>query len=888
LGVAAASHRSTMLGGFLHLIQGRVYLRRIAAYPYLLRFLRVRHRRIDKISSYKSASVVDQWTKISLCLFLILFAGAIGLFSTAGGPLAFAQSQSGGATVNGQVIDENGQPVSRAEVRLRFGTEGVTTTYTDDAGRFEIKIASPSNAHVTISKPGFFRIEDRPLDLSPGSNEISITLNHETEIQEKLEVQSSPVQIDPETTSHQESIVQHEILNVPTASSHDLLQSLSTMPQVVADLNGTPHVAGARPEQTEILLDGFEINDPATGAFNSRVNVDSVRNATVQTGGYGAEYAHASGGIIALDTQTGDDRLRFGITNFIPAPSFQQGVHFGNWYPRITFSGPIKKGKIWYSDAVTILHTFELISGLPAGQDTDSVWSEDNLFRVQANLTSTNILEASFLFNQSNDPRDGLGAFSPISTTTNNQSRRYFVALKDQIWAGKTLFSVGGAVDTGNNNTIPQGSETYVVTPSSTSGNYFQSQKQQAKRAQLIAGMNTGSLSWFGSHTFSAGGNLVGIDFAQQSARSAIQYLRADGSLSQQSTFGGPSDFHLANTQAGGYAQDLWRPVKPVVLSIGVRTDYDRLIHQQLVEPRVALNWVPVGDGRMKFTVAWGEHYQPLNMSILGQGFDQQRTDVHYTQPAPCTPPNCPPPVPMGPPVVSGFFVPLKGLKQPRSYNTMAEWDEKFGGGTYVGASYLLRETRDAMAWETQPSGGFLLQNNRQDRYVAGEVWIRHAFGEKAQISLDYTRSRASSNEILDPTLVQLFLTAQEPGSLLWDAPNRLVSSGWTPIPIWGLLLSGFAEYHTGFPFSAITQQQQLYELANSYRYPGYFSLDVGLEKRFHFKGHEWAFRISSTNLTGHNNPDSVVNNVSAANFLTFAGGQVRAFTTRLRLVTQH
>lgn len=804
-------------------------------------------------------------------------------------PPAMAQTQSEAPSVRGQIVDENEDPVSRAEVTIRYGVESSITIYTDDAGRFEAAVPNTLNIHLTISKPGFFQIENRALDLQPGVNEVSITLNHETEIQEKLEVQSSPIQIDPETTSHQESILQHEILNVPTPSSHDLNQSLNTLPQVVADLSGTLHVAGARPEQTEVLLDGFEINDPGAGSYNSHVNIDAVRTATIETGGYGAEYAHAGAGILALNTQSGDDRLRFGITNFIPSPSFQEGVHFGNWYPRIMFSGPLKKGKVWFSDALTILHTFELVKGLPRGQDTDSVWSGDNLLRLQANLTSTNILQGSFLFNETADPRDGLGPFSPIQTTTNNQSRRYFVSLKDQIWIGRTLLSLGAAADTGHDNTTPQGSATYVITPSSTSGNYFQSQKEQARRLQWKADANTGSLNWFGTHTLSAGGNLAAIDFSQQTARSEIDYQRADASLSERATFSGSPDFHLANTQAGGYAQDLWRPVKPMVLSVGVRADYDRLIHQRVVEPRFAMNWVPVGDGRMKFTVAWGEHYQPLNMSVLGQGFDQQRTDVFYTQPASCMP-VCPPPVPIGPPIVSAFVVSPNGLKQPRSYNTAAEWDEKFLGSTFAGASFLLRETRDGLAWETQPSGALSLQNNRQDRYIAGEVWVRHSFGEmeKAQISLDYTRSRASSNEVLDPTIASLILASQQPGPLLWDAPNRFVSTGWTPLPIWGLLLSGFVEYHTGFPFSAVTDQLHLFGPVNSYRYPDYFSLDLGLEKRFHFKGHEWAFRISSDNLTGHNNPNSVVNNETASNFLTFAGGQRRAFTTRLRLVTQH
>jgi hypothetical protein len=180
------------------------------------------------------------------------------------------------------------------------------------------------------------------------------------------------------------------------------------------------------------------------------------------------------------------------------------------------------------------------------------------------------------------------------------------------------------------------------------------------------------------------------------------------------------------------------------------------------------------------------------------------------------------------------------------------------------------------------------LQNNRTDRYISGEIWVRRAFGENTQIEVNYVRSRANSNEVLDPTLALLILAPQQPGPLLWDSPNRVVTTGWTPIPLWGLLLSGFFEYRNGFPFSVVNEQEQLVGAPNRLRFPDYVNLILGVEKRFRFRGHEWAVRVSGVNLTGHNNPDSVVNNVDAPNYLTFAGGQERTFTARLRLVTQH
>ena len=40
-------------------------------------------------------------------------------------------------------------------------------------------------------------------------------------------------------------------------------------------------------------------------------------------------------------------------------------------------------------------------------------------------------------------------------------------------------------------------------------------------------------------------------------------------------------------------------------------------------------------------------------------------------------------------------------------------------------------------------------------------------------------------------------------------------------------------------------------------------------------------------NVLAHNNPNTVVNNVDAPNYLQFAGGHTAMFSARLRLVTQ-
>jgi hypothetical protein len=112
-----------------------------------------------------------------------------------------------------------------------------------------------------------------------------------------------------------------------------------------------------------------------------------------------------------------------------------------------------------------------------------------------------------------------------------------------------------------------------------------------------------------------------------------------------------------------------------------------------------------------------------------------------------------------------------------------------------------------------------------------------------------------------------------------------LLTWGWTPTHIWGIQLSYFLEYRTGYPWSAVNLQQQLVGLPNSLRFPAYVSLNLGIEKKFGFHGYLWAARLEGVNVLGRTNADTVISNVNAPTFGMFSGGQGRALSLRVRFV---
>jgi hypothetical protein len=781
--------------------------------------------------------------------------------------------------LSGSIVDENGVPVSGVQITVKARGGSPQNAYSDDTGHFEVLVPAPGDYLVSLSKPDYFRLTDQLVPLQEGVNEVSFTLSHEFEVHESVEVRSSTKQIEPLQAEHQENLDAQDILDIPTYSTHDLTAYLPMIAGVVQDNSGGIHVAGGRSGDAEYLLDGFEIGDPVSGELNSRLDIDSVREVQVASGRYGAQYAHAAGGVMELKTYVGDDRWRFGTTDFFPAINLEQGLHLGNWYPRFNFSGPLEKGRAWFSDGISIQHTFYLVKGLPRNADTQQQWSGDNLFRVQVNLTPTNILQGNFLYNVTADSHLGLSLFTPLSTTTDWHAQRTFVSMKDQFFFGKNLFELGVATDDGTGNSQPLGSLPYVTAPVTASGNYFQWLWQRNHRLQSIAHLNLSSLRWHGTHEVSAGFNADGLAFSQRAVRNPVDTLRADNTLLLYTTFSGTPYYRITDTQLGYYLQDTWRVLRPLVLAIGGRADWDTLVENTVLGPRLAANLLPFRDDRTKVSVGWGIYYRPINMALWGAGLDQEREDTLY-DPTGKTP--------VFGPAITQFVLPSGGLRQPRFNTTSAEWEQKLGSNTFAGVTLLRRVEADGFTYQDiqpAPLGGvFLFQDHRSDRYRSAEVWVRRVFKNKAEIYGDYTRSSARSNEALDYSLLDPCFVPQAPGPLLWDAPHRFISWGKTPVPLWGLFLSYRVEYRTGYPFNDENEEGQVLGTPGEFRFPNYLDLDVGLEKRFGFRGQVWALRVSAINVTDHNNPNVV--NTAVSPFI-FAGGQGRALTARLRLVTR-
>lgn len=801
----------------------------------------------------------------------------------ANSPLAGRPEQQQDQKLLVTVVDENGVAISSARVILeQVERQTVFKGETDYAGKRQFTDLNPGLYRLRVEKEGFYAVTQN--DVRVGETEsVEITLNHQQEFVERINVIYSPPAIDPAKTAASENLNTREIIDLPYPVTRDIRYALPLLPGVLQDATGQVHVDGSSTRETFDQLDGFNINAPVSGLFTMRVNVDALRSVEVQSSRYPAEFGKGSGGVLSLITAMGDDRYRFSGTDFLPSLQGRKGIHLNSWTPRATLSGPLRKGKAWFLEALDGEYDLNLIKELPAGADRNPVWRISNLAKAQVNLKQAHIVTGSFLVNHFHSRHAGLSRFNPLETTVNLDQAAYLLTMKDQsLLPNGMLLEVGVGVSQFHTEGRPLGDRTYVISPEGTSGNFFESAEGHSSRLQGIANLVLPPVQWRGRHEFKVGTAIDRISYDQSFERRAFLILRENGTVSRKVAFVGNPSFRRNNFEVSGYAQDRWSLSDRLLVESGVRFDRDEIVRRALVSPRLASSYVLTRDGDTKLVWGIGLYYDATNLDFITRPLTGQRIDFFYDGTGEML---------VRAPVETSFQVNERNLKEFRFLNWSVGVERKLPGSVYFRLEFMQKRGYEGMTFINQCtgqqncfSGLFELRNERRDRYDSVAVTARRTFKGDHVVLASYKRSAARSNAVLDFNLENPLFSPQAGGPPPWDSPNRFISWGFLPLRH-GFDLAYTLDWRDGYPFSLVNQDQQLIGAPGSRRFPTYFSLNLALERRFLLLGYQWALRAGFDDLTNRHNPSGVNNNVDSPHFLTFGGLQGRVVTARIRLV---
>jgi hypothetical protein len=220
-------------------------------------------------------------------------------------------------SVRGTVTDPSGNAVVGASVGLASSeSKSERAVTTGDQGEYQFLLVPPGTYTLTVTAPGFRRHEQKDLALlvnTPATANVQLKIGAATEV---VTVTSEAPAINMVDASLGNSFDETQVRQIPLEGRNvpDLLSLQAGVAYTgnrIGDKdqdtrNGA--VNGARSDQSNVTLDGVDVNDQSNGyAFTSVLPVtqDSVQEFRVTTTNYGADQGQGSGAQVTLVTKSG-------------------------------------------------------------------------------------------------------------------------------------------------------------------------------------------------------------------------------------------------------------------------------------------------------------------------------------------------------------------------------------------------------------------------------------------------------------------------------------------------------------------------------------------------------------------------------------------------------
>ena len=240
-------------------------------------------------------------------------------------------------SVSGRVIDnETGYALEGATIII---DETSYSTITNQSGFFQIKDIPTSSYNITASFIGFKSLTKYNVIVkSAGNQSIEYLLNPSSQLLEEVVVSQSPFRTSIETPLSTQTFSAVEIETYP-GGNNDITSVIQSMPGISPSIGGFRNdiiIRGGGPNETVYYIDGIEIpninhfsTQGSSGGPVGLVNVSFIKDVTLSTSAFGAEYDNALSGVLSFEQK---DANIDGLSGNFRLGSSEAGI---------TFEGPI-------------------------------------------------------------------------------------------------------------------------------------------------------------------------------------------------------------------------------------------------------------------------------------------------------------------------------------------------------------------------------------------------------------------------------------------------------------------------------------------------------------------------------------------------------------------
>ena len=785
-----------------------------------------------------------------------LLSALIVLCALAAPGLAFA-----GQTGQGLVIDQTGLPLPGATVQLLNGTDVITTVVTAGDGSFAIDPALKGDTLV-VALDGF---ETSRVQRNAGAK-IVLSIGRAATETTVIALAPTLTPASPTTALLGSTLTASTVSRLPSTRLK-ARESLPLLPSVVRGPDGLMQLGGARAHETPVLLDGFNVTDPATGNSSLNLPFESVRGVDALRDPMSVTFGDLLGGVVQIASRTGGDKFALGVQGVVPRPRFAS-PGFGRLegiFPRVHASGPAANGAVHYMTAVE--YDFERIPvpQVTQGAGPDIVEQSATAFgRVDVQTSTRNELTLEGVAFPGSTDSFGLSPRRDDAATPNLSARDLFGGVTDRFIVDQSsILTLQFGALLHDADMTPHGSGTTVLSPSGWRNNWFSTLTRQASRLAAIVTFERSAVVKGKTHDFTLGGRIAARRLSGRVSNAPLTVEDLNGRTVRTVTFGPPTSFAVRDNPTALLARDVFHVNDRLQLDFGGRLDH-RLRHH--VAPQMSgrlgarLSIDPAGLTVIK--AGYGSFVGNLPLAAEAFADYPSRTDRDID---PQT----------GAVLASRDFEPTaEQLRQPRAVAATISIERQLLPQLDAQVGFTDRQSSRLPTLDVPlESGPMVVRGNGVATYREVQISVRKKWENEQQLFVSYVRS-VSKGELND--FAALFggfdAPLVQPGGIARmaaDAPNRLLAWGTFNLPS-RVVVSPVLDWHDGFPYSRLDARSYSAGEPNADHYPTFMSTDLIVYKTFTAKGRSADVGFQLFNATNYKNPRDVYPVVGDPRFGTF------------------
>ena len=232
-----------------------------------------------------------------------------------------AWAQTPNATLVGRITDATGASVVGAKVRVRnLETGEIREVESLGSGEYTASYLRPGPYEVTVEAAGFQPQRHSGLQLALDQTarlDVRLEVGPNTTV---VEVTDAAPLLNTENSSRGEVIAGRELTEMPL-NGRDFQDLAFMVPGVQPAEQGQKGAGlsmnGARADSSNVIVDGFNNQNPRDAGVHVRPPLDSLQEFKVQTSGYSAEYGRLAGGVVNMALKSGGNELHGAIFEFV-------------------------------------------------------------------------------------------------------------------------------------------------------------------------------------------------------------------------------------------------------------------------------------------------------------------------------------------------------------------------------------------------------------------------------------------------------------------------------------------------------------------------------------------------------------------------------------------